>query len=191
MVRIWLTYGPDPLKACERQRKVIAKFVPISFFVVQFFFEVCLLSSKKENPGVYWSATCLVASWPQIMQIRISFQSRSDLVLDADIPGNYSMFRCIVHKIPGKHSASKCIVRKIPGKYSIFILPEAKKSRALKITGEISRRSRGKNRGNKCTAFPPCSQYASRIACSQHRAIASSTPSRAPKGAVFWMLTIP
>ena len=27
---------------------------------------------------------CLVPSWPQIMQIRISFQSRSDLVLDAD-----------------------------------------------------------------------------------------------------------
>ena len=27
---------------------------------------------------------CLVPSWPQIMQIRISFRSRSDLVLDAD-----------------------------------------------------------------------------------------------------------
>ena len=27
---------------------------------------------------------CLAPSWPQIMQIRISFRSRSDLVLDAD-----------------------------------------------------------------------------------------------------------
>ena len=27
---------------------------------------------------------CLVPSWPDIMQIRISFRSRSDLVLDAD-----------------------------------------------------------------------------------------------------------
>ena len=27
---------------------------------------------------------CLVPSWPQIMQIRISFRSRSDLILDAD-----------------------------------------------------------------------------------------------------------
>ena len=27
---------------------------------------------------------CLVPSWPQIMQIRISFRSRSNLVLDAD-----------------------------------------------------------------------------------------------------------
>ena len=27
---------------------------------------------------------CLVPSWPQIMQIRIAFRSRSDLVLDAD-----------------------------------------------------------------------------------------------------------
>ena len=27
---------------------------------------------------------CLVPSWPQIMQIHISFRSRSDLVLDAD-----------------------------------------------------------------------------------------------------------
>ena len=27
---------------------------------------------------------CLVPSWPQIMQIRLSFRSRSDLVLDAD-----------------------------------------------------------------------------------------------------------
>ena len=27
---------------------------------------------------------CLVPSWPQTMQIRISFRSRSDLVLDVD-----------------------------------------------------------------------------------------------------------
>ena len=27
---------------------------------------------------------CLAPSWPQIMQIRISFRSRSDLVLDVD-----------------------------------------------------------------------------------------------------------
>ena len=27
---------------------------------------------------------CLAPSWPQIMQIRISFRSRSDLILDAD-----------------------------------------------------------------------------------------------------------
>ena len=27
---------------------------------------------------------CLFPSWPQIMQIRISFRSRSDLILDAD-----------------------------------------------------------------------------------------------------------
>ena len=27
---------------------------------------------------------CLAPSWPQIMQIRISFRSRSDLVPDAD-----------------------------------------------------------------------------------------------------------
>ena len=27
---------------------------------------------------------CLASSWPQIMQIRISFRSRSDLVLDTD-----------------------------------------------------------------------------------------------------------
>ena len=27
---------------------------------------------------------CLAPSWPQAMQLRISFRSRSDLVLDAD-----------------------------------------------------------------------------------------------------------
>ena len=37
--------------------------------------------SNKQNPSVYWNAACLVPSWPQIMQIRISFRSRSDLVL--------------------------------------------------------------------------------------------------------------
>ena len=28
---------------------------------------------------------CLIPSWPQIMHLRILFQSRSDLVLDADL----------------------------------------------------------------------------------------------------------
>ena len=43
--------------------------------------------SNKENPSVYWHATLSCPfneSWPQMMQIRISFRSRSDLGLDAD-----------------------------------------------------------------------------------------------------------
>ena len=35
----------------------------------------------------------LVPSWPQIMQIRISFRSRSDLVPDADHAFPISLFR--------------------------------------------------------------------------------------------------
>ena len=35
-------------------------------------------------PWIFWTLPCLVPQWPQIMQIRISFRSRSDLVLDAD-----------------------------------------------------------------------------------------------------------
>ena len=49
----------------------------------------------------------------------------------------------------------------------------------VKITGEDFPNKSWK----KHTAFPPCSRYASRIVCSQRRAIASGTPSRAPKGA--------
>ena len=40
--------------------------------------------SKKENPNACWNATLSSPSWAQIMRIRISFWSRSDLVLDAD-----------------------------------------------------------------------------------------------------------
>ena len=41
--------------------------------------------SNKEKILVYTGALpCLVPSWPQNMQIRISFRSRSDLVVDAD-----------------------------------------------------------------------------------------------------------
>ena len=35
---------------------------------------------------------CLVPSWPQIMQIRISFRSRSDLILDADNALEFSSY---------------------------------------------------------------------------------------------------
>ena len=43
-----------------------------------------ILHSNKENSSVSWNASLSCPEWPQIMQICISFQSRSDLVLDAD-----------------------------------------------------------------------------------------------------------
>ena len=43
---------------------------------------------------------CLVPDWPPIMQIRISFRSRSDLVLDADqsldFLGTYLVFQACI-----------------------------------------------------------------------------------------------
>ena len=38
-------------------------------------------ATRKKIPGML---PCLVPSWPEILQIWISFRSRSDLVLDAD-----------------------------------------------------------------------------------------------------------
>ena len=52
----------------------LPEFLPISFF-----------RRVSRFIGVYTGMLpCLAPSLPQIMQIRISFRSRSDLVLDAD-----------------------------------------------------------------------------------------------------------
>ena len=60
--------------------------MPISFFRRVSRFEVFqdAWRSNKESLVYAGMLPCLATSWPQIMQIRISFRSRSDLVLDAD-----------------------------------------------------------------------------------------------------------
>ena len=60
----------------------LPKFMPISFFS-----RVSRFSGVSGVSGVSGRLSLqsgLVPSWPQIMQIRILFRSRSDLVLDAD-----------------------------------------------------------------------------------------------------------
>ena len=63
----------------------LPKFLPISFFrrASRFIGVSGHLALNKGNPSVSWHAT-LSCPWSQMMQIRISFRSRSDLVLDAD-----------------------------------------------------------------------------------------------------------
>ena len=62
---------------------------------------------------------CLVPSWPQIVQIRISFRSRSDLVLDADhaldfvilsrFTGVYLILHCFRQSLVGISAPIKSI----------------------------------------------------------------------------------
>ena len=70
----------------EQRLNILPKFMPISFSSVYLVFKVFqdIWGSDKENPGASWSATLSCPQWSQMMQIRISFRSRSDLVLDAD-----------------------------------------------------------------------------------------------------------
>ena len=66
--------------------KYLPKLLPISFsgvYLVLYVFRG-IWPSNRENPSVYWHATLSCPSWPQIMQICMSFRSRSDLVLDDD-----------------------------------------------------------------------------------------------------------
>ena len=79
----------------ERQRKSITKFLPISFFkrVSRFRGVQDSWRSNKENPSVHYTGMlpCLAPCWPQIIQICISFRSRSDLVLGTlTIPWTFS-----------------------------------------------------------------------------------------------------
>ena len=58
---------------------LLPKFMPILFFrrASRFWGVQDTWRSNKESPSVYWGLPCLVPWWPQMMQIRISFWSRS------------------------------------------------------------------------------------------------------------------
>ena len=65
----------------------LPKFLPISFFQARISFYRCFgtFGPPIRKLSMYTGMLpCLVPSWPQSMQLRISFRSRSDLVLDAD-----------------------------------------------------------------------------------------------------------